>query len=185
MLLPPWPTVSAILVRRLMDSTLPDVVLVPTRCHHLRPDVMLLGHVALTQLVFLLREPARLLLARTLTATPAIMTGTKAKRSMHNLLEVLQEAVRRQRNVSDQKRRDDLKGGFKRLRSALPTDRKLSYAELLKYAVQYIMDLIATRDQLKAELETTKDELNAYRLRYANEAQGWARPDAGIVPGSF
>jgi len=97
----------------------------------------------------------------------------------------LQEAVRRQRNVSDQKRRDDLKGGFKRLRSALPTDRKLSYAELLKYAVQYIMDLIATRDQLKAELETTKDELNAYRLRYANEAQGWARPDAGIVPGSF
>ncbi|KAF9071388.1 hypothetical protein BDP27DRAFT_1419179 [Rhodocollybia butyracea] len=119
----------------------------------------------------------------------------------------LREAVRRERIVSDQKRRDELKHGFTRLKSTLPqTDQRLRQAELLNFAVKHIRQLEAKLTnaapaervrqleaeletatehvrQLEAELETAHNELNAYKRHY--EAQAWPRYDAGLVPGSF
>ncbi|KAF9058734.1 hypothetical protein BDP27DRAFT_1240354 [Rhodocollybia butyracea] len=86
----------------------------------------------------------------------------------------LQEAVRRQRIESEQKRRDDLRDGYTHLKSMLPsTNQKSSKVKLLNRAARHIKYLNAVRDQLETELETANNELNAYRLREANEAHGW------------
>ncbi|KAF9071389.1 hypothetical protein BDP27DRAFT_1419180 [Rhodocollybia butyracea] len=94
---------------------------------------------------------------------------------------IIQAAVRRERIVSDQKRRDDLRSGFKRLRSTLPpTNQKLSQAKLLDFAAEHISQLEAELEtvnklnttsarhisQLEAELEAANNELNIYRPYY-------------------
>ncbi|KAF9061245.1 hypothetical protein BDP27DRAFT_366083 [Rhodocollybia butyracea] len=82
---------------------------------------------------------------------------------------ILREAVRRERIEADQKRRDNLRDGFASLRSTLPpTNQKSSKTKVLVHAVKHIR-------RLEAKLETANNELNAYRLRDANEVQAWYR----------
>lgn len=106
------------------------------------------------------------------------------------------EAVRRQRIESEQKRRDELRDGYARLKSTLPSiNQKSSKVTLLDRAASHIKYLDAVRNRLEAQLKAADDEVN--RLRNVNEAlmlgtanqrhaaAAMAAVNAGIVPGSF
>ncbi|KAF9071377.1 hypothetical protein BDP27DRAFT_526829 [Rhodocollybia butyracea] len=95
---------------------------------------------------------------------------------------ILQEAFRRRRVTSDQKRRDDLRDRFTYLKSVLPpinpkfeskvkaVDRAARHIKRLEGKLETAKNEIR---QLEAKLETANDELNTYRLRDANEAHAW------------
>ncbi|KAF9071385.1 hypothetical protein BDP27DRAFT_1502952 [Rhodocollybia butyracea] len=100
------------------------------------------------------------------------------RQSVESADPILQEAVRRRRVASDQKRRDDLRDGFTYLKSTLPpvNPKFESKAKVLHRAARHIGRLEAKLETAKNEirrLETANDELNAYRLRDANEARAW------------
>ncbi|KAF5375237.1 hypothetical protein D9758_000517 [Tetrapyrgos nigripes] len=78
------------------------------------------------------------------------------------------EAVRRQRIESEQKRRDDLRDGYSRLKSTLPSiNQKSSKIVLLERAASHIKYLDAVKNRLEAQLKVAEDEVN--RLRNVNE----------------
>jgi hypothetical protein len=106
------------------------------------------------------------------------------------------EAVRRQRIESEQKRRDELRDGYARLKSTLPAiNQKSSKVTLLDRAASHIKYLDAVRNRLEAQLKSADDEVN--RLRNVNEAlmlgtanqrhaaAAMAAVNAGMVPTSF
>jgi len=106
------------------------------------------------------------------------------------------EAVRRQRIESEQKRRDELRDGYARLKSTLPSiNQKSSKVTLLDRAASHIKYLDAVRNRLEAQLKAADDEVN--RLRNVNEAlmlgtanqrhaaAAMAAVNAGMVPSSF
>jgi chromosome segregation ATPase len=106
------------------------------------------------------------------------------------------EAVRRQRIESEQKRRDELRDGYARLKSTLPSiNQKSSKVTLLDRAASHIKYLDAVRNRLEAQLKAADDEVN--RLRNVNEAlmlgtanqrhaaAAMAAVNAGMVPTSF
>ncbi|KAJ3750930.1 hypothetical protein DFH05DRAFT_1519092 [Lentinula detonsa] len=106
------------------------------------------------------------------------------------------EAVRRQRIESEQKRRDELRDGYSRLKSTLPSiNQKSSKVTLLDRAASHIKYLDAVRNRLEAQLKAADDEVN--RLRSVNEAlmlgtanqrhaaAAMAAVNAGMVPTSF
>jgi hypothetical protein len=79
------------------------------------------------------------------------------------------ETIRKQRIESEQRRRDELREGYTRLRETLPTsNQKASKVSLLDRATTHIRYLDTVRDQLEARLKAAESEV--HRLRSVNEA---------------
>ncbi|CAE7160886.1 unnamed protein product [Rhizoctonia solani] len=79
------------------------------------------------------------------------------------------EEIRRQRIESEQRRRDDLREGFARLKDVLPvSNQKGSKMALLDRATSHIRYLEAMQQQMQAKLTSSEMEVN--RLRQINEA---------------
>ncbi|KAG9103118.1 hypothetical protein FRC06_000180 [Ceratobasidium sp. 370] len=79
------------------------------------------------------------------------------------------EEIRRQRIESEQRRRDDLREGFARLKDVLPvSNQKGSKMALLDRATSHIRYLEALQQQMQAKL--TASEMEVTRLRQINEA---------------
>lgn len=79
------------------------------------------------------------------------------------------ENIRRQRIESEQRRRDELRDGYARLKDTLPaSNQKASKVSLLDRATTHIRNLEAVRSQLEVSLKAAENEVN--RLRNVNEA---------------
>ncbi|KII94009.1 hypothetical protein PLICRDRAFT_36234 [Plicaturopsis crispa FD-325 SS-3] len=78
------------------------------------------------------------------------------------------ETIRRQRIESEQRRRDELRDGYRRLKDALPvSNQKSSKVSLLDRAVTHIKCLEMTSSQMQTRLQQAEDEVA--RLRHLNE----------------
>ncbi|ETW86835.1 hypothetical protein HETIRDRAFT_437588 [Heterobasidion irregulare TC 32-1] len=83
--------------------------------------------------------------------------------------EVRREEIRRQRIESEQRRRDELRDGYRRLKDALPvSNQKSSKVSLLDRATTHIKYLEMTQQQLQTRLQQAESETQ--RLRQVNEA---------------
>lgn len=83
--------------------------------------------------------------------------------------EVRREEIRRQRIESEQRRRDELRDGYRRLKDALPvSNQKSSKVSLLDRATTHIRYLEVTQQQLQTRLQQAEAE--TARLRHVNEA---------------
>lgn len=79
------------------------------------------------------------------------------------------EEIRKQRIESEQRRRDELREGYRRLKDALPSsNQKSSKVALLDRAVTHIRYMEMSRQQLQARLNAAENETQ--RLRQVNEA---------------
>jgi len=79
------------------------------------------------------------------------------------------ETIRRQRIESEQRRRDELREGYRRLKDALPvSNQKSSKVSLLDRATTHIKYLEVTTNQLQTRLQQAEAEVS--RLRNVNEA---------------
>lgn len=79
------------------------------------------------------------------------------------------EEIRRQRIESEQRRRDELRDGYRRLKDALPvSNQKSSKVSLLDRATTHIRYLEMTQNQLQQRLAQAESE--TARLRHVNEA---------------
>lgn len=79
------------------------------------------------------------------------------------------EEVRKQRIESEQRRRDELREGYRRLKEALPSsNQKSSKVSLLDRAVSHIRYMEMTRVTLQTRLNAA--EMETQRLRQVNEA---------------
>jgi hypothetical protein len=83
--------------------------------------------------------------------------------------EYRRETVRKQRIESEQRRRDELRDGYKRLKEALPaSNQKASKAALLDRATIHVQYLENFTAQLQAKLQKAETEVS--RLHRVNEA---------------
>jgi hypothetical protein len=83
--------------------------------------------------------------------------------------DVRREEIRRQRIESEQRRRDELRDGYRRLKDALPvSNQKSSKVSLLDRATTHIKYLEVTNQQLQQRL--AQAEAETHRLRQVNEA---------------
>ncbi|KAI0783345.1 hypothetical protein C8Q75DRAFT_726175 [Abortiporus biennis] len=83
--------------------------------------------------------------------------------------EARREEIRRQRIESEQRRRDELRDGYRRLKDALPvSNQKSSKVSLLDRATTHIRYLEMTQQQLQTRL--AQAEAETARLRHVNEA---------------
>ncbi|KAI1793996.1 hypothetical protein LXA43DRAFT_884972 [Ganoderma leucocontextum] len=79
------------------------------------------------------------------------------------------EEIRRQRIESEQRRRDELRDGYRRLKDALPvSNQKSSKVSLLDRATTHIRYLEMTQQQLQTRLQQAESE--TAHLRHVNEA---------------
>jgi hypothetical protein len=79
------------------------------------------------------------------------------------------ETIRRQRIESEQRRRDELREGYRRLKDSLPvSNQKSSKVSLLDRATTHIKYLEVTTQQLQQRLQQAEAEVS--RLRNVNEA---------------
>ncbi|EIW87117.1 hypothetical protein CONPUDRAFT_134418 [Coniophora puteana RWD-64-598 SS2] len=79
------------------------------------------------------------------------------------------ETIRRQRIESEQRRRDELRDGYRRLKDALPvSNQKSSKVSLLDRATTHVKYLEMTAQQLQVRLQQAENEVQ--RLRSVNEA---------------
>lgn len=79
------------------------------------------------------------------------------------------ETIRRQRIESEQRRRDELREGYRRLKDSLPvSNQKSSKVSLLDRATTHIKYLEVTTQQLQTRLQQAEAEVA--RLRNVNEA---------------
>ncbi|KAF9015751.1 hypothetical protein BDQ17DRAFT_1386429 [Cyathus striatus] len=79
------------------------------------------------------------------------------------------ETIRKQRIESEQRRRDELRDGYARLKDTLPpSNQKSSKVSLLDRATSHIRYLETVKEQLEIRLKSTEAEVN--RLRNVNEA---------------
>jgi len=79
------------------------------------------------------------------------------------------ETIRRQRIESEQRRRDELRDGYRRLKDALPvSNQKSSKVSLLDRATTHVKYLEMTAQQLQTRLQSAESEVQ--RLRTVNEA---------------
>ncbi|THH30625.1 hypothetical protein EUX98_g3553 [Antrodiella citrinella] len=90
----------------------------------------------------------------------------------HNIAESLantrKEATRRQRIEAEQRRRDELRDGYARLKDVLPvSNQKSSKVSLLERATNHITSLEKTNRQLQTRLAALESEV--VRLRQINE----------------
>ncbi|KAF9486515.1 hypothetical protein BDN70DRAFT_794165 [Pholiota conissans] len=85
-----------------------------------------------------------------------------------NLANTRKEATRRQRIEAEQRRRDELREGYAKLKDALPvSNQKSSKVSLLERATNYIIQLEADKKALIDKLAAVEAE--AKRLRILNE----------------
>ncbi|KAF8559960.1 hypothetical protein OG21DRAFT_1400890 [Imleria badia] len=92
---------------------------------------------------------------------PAIPAGTTT--------DVRRETIRRQRIESEQRRRDELRDGYRPLEDALPvSNQKSSKVSLLDRATTHVKYLEMTAQQLQTRLQQAENEVQ--RLRTVNEA---------------
>ncbi|KAF8528313.1 hypothetical protein JB92DRAFT_808248 [Gautieria morchelliformis] len=74
------------------------------------------------------------------------------------------EETRLQRMESEQRRRDELRNGYARLKSALPvSNQKSSKISLLDRAITYIRQLETGQNSLQTQLQNTERELDRQR----------------------
>lgn len=79
------------------------------------------------------------------------------------------EAIRKQRIESEQRRRDELRDGYARLKETLPaSNQKSSKVSLLDRATSHLRYLDSVREQLENKLRMAEAEVQ--RLRNVNEA---------------
>ncbi|EAU92256.1 hypothetical protein CC1G_00475 [Coprinopsis cinerea okayama7 len=79
------------------------------------------------------------------------------------------ETIRKQRIESEQRRRDELRDGYARLKETLPSsNQKSSKVSLLERATGHIRYLETVKDQLELRLKSAEAEV--HRLRNVNEA---------------
>lgn len=95
------------------------------------------------------------------------------------------ETVRKQRIESEQRRRDELREGYARLKETLPaSNQKASKVSLLDRATSHIKYLEAVKDQLEVRLKGADHEV--HRLRTVNEALMLNRAGAApLAPTAF
>jgi hypothetical protein len=97
------------------------------------------------------------------------------------------ETIRKQRIESEQRRRDELRDGYARLKETLPaSNQKSSKVSLLDRATSHLRYLDTVREQLEARLKAAEQEV--HRLRNVNEALmlGTARHAVpATVPSTF
>ncbi|RPD65020.1 hypothetical protein L227DRAFT_494428 [Lentinus tigrinus ALCF2SS1-6] len=96
---------------------------------------------------------------------PPSMGGVNMAESLAN---TRKEATRRQRIEAEQRRRDELRDGYARLKDVLPvSNQKSSKVSLLERATNHIVNLEKTNRQLQARLASLEAEVS--RLRALNE----------------
>jgi hypothetical protein len=79
------------------------------------------------------------------------------------------ETIRKQRIESEQRRRDELRDGYARLKDTLPaSNQKSSKVSLLDRATSHLRYLETVKDQLENRLKSAESEV--HRLRNVNEA---------------
>ncbi|KAG5645347.1 hypothetical protein DXG03_006409 [Asterophora parasitica] len=79
------------------------------------------------------------------------------------------ETIRKQRIESEQRRRDELRDGYARLKETLPaSNQKSSKVSLLDRATSHLRFLDTVREQLEGRLKAAEQEV--HRLRNVNEA---------------
>lgn len=84
------------------------------------------------------------------------------------ILENRKEATRRQRIEAEQRRRDELREGYAKLKDVLPiTNQKSSKVSLLERAIHHIQNLTKHNEALQARLTSQEGEIA--RLRGMNE----------------
>ncbi|KAI6048002.1 hypothetical protein EDC04DRAFT_2886790 [Pisolithus marmoratus] len=89
--------------------------------------------------------------------------------SSSNTTDTRRETIRKQRIESEQRRRDELRDGYRRLKDALPvSNQKSSKVSLLDRATTHVKYLEMTAQQLQARLQQAENEVQ--RLRTVNEA---------------
>jgi hypothetical protein len=95
------------------------------------------------------------------------------------------ETVRKQRIESEQRRRDELREGYARLKETLPaSNQKASKVSILDRAVSHIKYLEAVKEQLEVRLKGADHEV--HRLRNVNEALMLNRAGAAtLAPSAF
>ncbi|KAK7058609.1 hypothetical protein VNI00_002245 [Paramarasmius palmivorus] len=94
--------------------------------------------------------------------------GAQAYEQSTNLAHSRKEATRRQRIEAEQRRRDELRDGYAKLKDVLPvSNQKSSKVSLLERATNYIVQLENTNRELQARLQLLDQEMQ--RLRALNE----------------
>jgi hypothetical protein len=86
------------------------------------------------------------------------------------------EEIRRQRIESEQRRRDELRDGYRRLKDALPvSNQKSSKVSLLDRATTHIKYLEMTQQQLQTRLQQAENETARLRqcVRLQASALSW------------
>jgi chromosome segregation ATPase len=79
------------------------------------------------------------------------------------------ETIRKQRIESEQRRRDELREGYQRLKDTLPSsNQKASKVSLLDRATTHLKYLDTVKNQLEVRLKAAEAEV--HRLRSVNEA---------------
>lgn len=116
------------------------------------------------------------------TPSPSSSSGRRRGRSIDseeddpnnnmNMVQELQhsrkEATRRQRIEAEQRRRDELRDGYARLKDVLPvSNQKSSKVSLLERATNYIIQLDKSTRQMQTRLAALENEVQ--RLRALNE----------------
>jgi len=85
-----------------------------------------------------------------------------------NLANTRKEATRRQRIEAEQRRRDELRDGYAKLKDVLPvSNQKSSKVSLLERATHHIVALEKTNKDLQTRISALEQEL--HRLRALNE----------------
>ncbi|KAL9716371.1 hypothetical protein Ac2012v2_000818 [Leucoagaricus gongylophorus] len=94
--------------------------------------------------------------------------GLAAYTTVENLAHTRKEATRRQRIEAEQRRRDELRDGYAKLKDVLPvSNQKSSKVSLLERATNHIVSLEKSNQDLKARINTLEQEMD--RLRAINE----------------
>ncbi|THV06560.1 hypothetical protein K435DRAFT_645127 [Dendrothele bispora CBS 962.96] len=101
-----------------------------------------------------------------------------------NLAHSRKEATRRQRIEAEQRRRDELRDGYARLKEVLPiSNQKSNKVSLLERATNHIVHLEATNRELQARLAQLEQEMG--RLRALNEKISLPSSSETPSPGVF
>jgi hypothetical protein len=95
-------------------------------------------------------------------------TGPAEGYGEHRVVQKRREEIRRQRIESEQRRRDELREGYRKLKDVLPSsNQKSSKVSLLDRATLHIKYLEMTQTQLQNRLQAA--EMETQRLRLVNE----------------
>jgi uncharacterized small protein (DUF1192 family) len=87
---------------------------------------------------------------------------------VENLAHTRKEATRRQRIEAEQRRRDELRDGYAKMKDVLPvSNQKSSKVSLLERATNHILALEKANKEMQARIATLEQEMQ--RLRAINE----------------